>query len=261
MTQEAPLKLCIINPNSTVRMTETIVKAARSVAGPGVEIIGRTAHGAPASIEGHRDEVMCAPYLLAEVQKAEAEGADAIVVACFDDPAIGACRELASGPVIGICEAGIKAASMIATSFTVITTLSRTVPLLEELVHRYGLSTQCRSVRAADVAVLALEAPGSNARALIQAEITRAIEIDKAEAIVLGCAGMADLAAELSRENGLPVIDGVAAATKFAEALVGAGLRTSKIGAYAAPLAKQPAPSNPNTRQGDVNERDQAFIG
>ena len=89
MTQEAPLKLCIINPNSTVRMTETIVKAARSVAGPGVEIIGRTAHGAPASIEGHRDEVMCAPYLLAEVQKAEAEGADAIVVACFDDPAIG----------------------------------------------------------------------------------------------------------------------------------------------------------------------------
>lgn len=219
-------------------MTDGIVEAAKAVAGYGVEIVGRTAHGAPPSIEGHHDEVLCAPYLLEEVRKAEAEGADAIVVACFDDPAVGACREVATVPVIGICEAGVKAASMLATSFSVITTLPRTVPILEDLIYRYGLSHQCRSVRAADIPVLALDAPGSNARALIQTEITRAIEVDRSEAIVLGCAGMADLAADLSRENGLPVIDGVAAATKFAEALVGAGLRTSKIGAYAAPLAK-----------------------
>lgn len=232
------MKLCIINPNSTASMTEKIVAAARAVAAPGVEIEGRTAHGAPASIEGHADEVLCAPHLLREVRAAEEARADAIVVACFDDPAIGACREIASGPVLGICEAGVKAASMLATSFTVITTLPRSVPLLEDLVRRYGLSHQCRRVRSADVPVLALEEPGSNARAIIQAEIARAITEDRAEAIVLGCAGMADLAADLSRENGLPVIDGVAAATKFAEALVGARMTTSKIGAYAAPLAK-----------------------
>ncbi|WP_371743855.1 aspartate/glutamate racemase family protein [Mangrovicoccus sp. HB161399] len=86
--------------------------------------------------------------------------------------------------------------------------------------------------------MLALEDPSSNARAVIGAEIARAIGEDRCEAIVLGCAGMADLAADLSAGHGLPVIDGVAAATKFAEALAGARLMTSKIGAYAAPLAK-----------------------
>jgi allantoin racemase len=232
------MKLCIINPNSTEAMTRKIVDSARRVAASGVEIEGRTAHGAPASIEGHHDEVMCAPYLLREVRAAEAGGADAIVVACFDDPAIGACRELATGPVLGICEASIKAASMIATSFTIVTTLPRSIPLIEDLVRKYGLEHQCRRVRAAAIPVLALEEAAGNARALIQREIETAIAEDRCEAIVLGCAGMADLAEDLSRENGLPVIDGVGAATKFAEALVGARLATSKIGAYAAPLTK-----------------------
>ena len=172
------------------------------------------------------------------MQQAQAEGADAIVVACFDDPAIGACREVATGPVLGICEAGIKAASMIATSFSIVTTLPRSVPVIEELVRKYGLDHQCRRVRSAEIPVLALEEPGSNARQLVRAEILRAIEEDRCEAVVLGCAGMSDLTEWLSHETGIPVIDGVTVATKFAEALVGAGLLTSKIGAYAHPIQK-----------------------
>lgn len=232
------MKLTVINPNSTVSMTDKILASARAVAAAGVEVTGRTAHGAPASIEGHADEVMCAAHLLREVREAQAEGADAIVVACFDDPAIGACREVATGPVIGICEAGIKAASMIATSFSIVTTLPRSVPVIEELVRRYGLAHQCRRVRSAEIPVLALEEPGSNARLLVRAEILRAIEEDRCEAVVLGCAGMSDLTEWLSHETGIPVIDGVTVATKFAEALVGAGLKTSKIGAYATPIQK-----------------------
>ncbi|TJZ87745.1 aspartate/glutamate racemase family protein [Paracoccus hibiscisoli] len=232
------MKLVVINPNSTASMTDKIVEAARAVAGSGTEVEGRTAHGAPASIEGHFDEVMCAAHLLREVQEAEAQGADAIVVACFDDPAIGACREVATGPVLGICEAGVKAASMIATSFSIVTTLPRSVPVIEELVRRYGLDHQCRRVRSAEIPVLALEQPGSDARARVRAEILRAIEEDNCEAVLLGCAGMADLTEWLSAECGIPVIDGVTAATTFAEALVRAGLRTSKIGAYAHPIQK-----------------------
>ena len=56
--------------------------------------------------------------------------------------------------------------------------------------------------------------------------------------IVLGCAGMADLAARLSEQHGLPVLDGVASAVKLAEAFGALGLKTSKIGAYAAPRPK-----------------------
>lgn len=232
------MKLVVINPNSTRSMTDKITDAARAVASPGTVVEGRTADGAPASIEGHFDEVMCAHHLLREVQRARDEGADAVVVACFDDPAIGACREVMDGPVLGICEAGVKAAGMIATSFSVVTTLPRSVPVIEDLVRRYGMADRCRRVRAAAIPVLALEQPGSDARARIRAEILRAIEEDRCEAVVLGCAGMADLTEWLTAECGIPVIDGVTAATTFAEALVRAGLKTSKIGAYARPIQK-----------------------
>jgi allantoin racemase len=49
---------------------------------------------------------------------------------------------------------------------------------------------------------------------------------------------MADLVRHLEAKLGVPVIDGVAAAVKFAEALVGLGLRTSKKGDLAYPLHK-----------------------
>ena len=70
------------------------------------------------------------------------------------------------------------------------------------------------------VAVLDLERPGSDARLRISAEIAQALAEDRPGAIVLGCAGMADLAASLAAEHGLPVIDGVAGACGVAEALV-----------------------------------------
>eukprot|EP01035_Chromulina_nebulosa_P053703 gene53703-biopygen38139 len=108
---------------------------------------------------------------------------------------------------------------------------------LEHLVQRYGMAHRC-NVRAADIPVLSLEDPASNAKQRLREEIALAIRQDRAEAIVLGCAGMADLVDALSREFGLPVIDGVAAAVKQAEALVALGLKTAKRGAYAAPIGK-----------------------
>lgn len=232
------MKLVVINPNSTQSMTDKIVAAARLAVGADVQIVGRTAHGAPASIEGHFDEVMSAAPLMREVQAAEAEQADAIVIACFDDPAIGACREIATGPVLGICEAGCAAAGMIATSFSVVTTLPRSVPIIEELVRKYGHAHRCRRVRSAEIPVLALERAGSEARLRVRDEILRAIDEDRCEAVVLGCAGMSDLTEWLCQETGVPVIDGVAVATRLAVALAGAGLKTSKIGAYARPNRK-----------------------
>ncbi len=232
------MRLHVINPNSTRSMTDKIGACARSVASPGTEIVATNPASSPASIEGQYDEAMSMAGLLAEVEKGEQAGADGFVLACFDDVGLGASREIATGPVLGICEAAMHAASMVATGFSVATTLDRMVPLIEDLALRYGMERRCRRVRAADIPVLALEQPGSNARQKLLDEITRAIREDRCEAVILGCAGMADLTAWLTEEAGVPVIDGVAVAVKMVEALVGAGLSTSKVGAYARPLAK-----------------------
>ena len=229
--------ILVVNPNTTASMTLTIAAAARLVAAPGTEIIAATSSMGPASIEGYYDEAFALPGLLKEIAAAERAGAEAAVIACFDDTGLDAARAMAQIPVIGICEAALSTAGFIAKRFTVVTTMERSRVPIEELVQRYGMAGRAR-VRAANIAVLALEDPNSGARDKLRNEIVRALSEDNAEAIVLGCAGMADLARTLSREFGLPVIDGVGAAVKQAEALVALGLRTSKRGAYAPPLAK-----------------------
>ncbi|TGW05457.1 aspartate/glutamate racemase family protein, partial [Mesorhizobium sp. M2D.F.Ca.ET.145.01.1.1] len=150
---------------------------------------------------------------------------------------LDAARAMAAIPVIGICEAALSMACFIAQRFTVVTTTERSRVPVEGLVQRYGMSGRAR-VRAADIPVLALDDPASGAVGKLRDEIARAVEEDRAEAIVLGWAGMADLAHRLQSEFGLPVVDGVGAALKQAEALVALGLATSKRGAYATPLAK-----------------------
>jgi allantoin racemase len=163
---------------------------------------------------------------------------DAHIIACFDDTGLDAARALARAPVIGICEAAASLASFVAIRFSVVTTLSRSIPIIEHNLARYGTGVRCGRVRAAEVPVLDLEKPASPARDKIAEEIASALREDGAEAIVLGCAGMAHLAEELSAQFAIPVIEGVSAAVKVAEALVRLDLSTSKIGGWATPLAK-----------------------
>lgn len=232
------MRIKLINPNTTWSMTATIGAAARAVAGPGVQIQAVSpAHG-PASIEGHYDEAMACVGLLEEVRKGEAEGVDGYVIACFGDPGLDAARELARGPVLGIAEAAMRAASFLATGFSVVTTLERTVVIADHLVRKYGMDRHCRKVRACEIPVLELDNPDNDSYTIIMQECRLALAEDRCGAIVLGCAGMADLCRRLSAALGVPVIDGVAAATAMVEALVRAGLGTSKLGDYAAPLAK-----------------------
>lgn len=233
-----PMHILLINPNATASMTEQATRSARSVALPDTRIAAATGIDTPLSIEGFADEAFSVPSMLGQIRAAEAQGAQATVIACFDDPGLDAAREVAAGPVIGICQAGVQAAMVLAKRFSIITTLPRSVPVIEDLVQRYGAHQHCRKVRCIDLPVLSLEADMAHAHALLRAEICRARDEDGAEAVVLGCAGMSELAAPLSRETGVVVIDGVVVATKLAEALVGAGLRTSKINAYAYPRAK-----------------------
>lgn len=219
-------------------MTDKIAAAARAVAHLGTEILPATSAMGPASIEGYYDDALALPGLLSAIAQADADGVDAHIIACFDDTGLDAARALSAVPVIGIGEAGFHMASLIAHRFAVVTTLQRSVPVIEANLQRYGLDRRCSAVRASEVAVLELEDPASGARARISAEIGRAIAESHAEAVVLGCAGMADLARSLSEEHGVPVIDGVASAMMMAEGVVRIGLKTSKAGAYAAPRAK-----------------------
>ncbi|RDB42676.1 aspartate/glutamate racemase family protein [Halomonas sp. DQ26W] len=232
------MHLHVINPNTTASMTATIGEAARRIAAPGTEIVAtQPAHG-PVSIESHFDEAISAVGVLEEVLSGEREGADAYVIACFGDPGLMAARELTRAPVIGIAEAAFHMAALISTRFSIVTTLGRTGIIAEHLLEQYGFRHHCRRVRAAEIPVLDLEENGTMALERIIDECRRARDEDNIGAIVLGCGGMADLTEKISQAVGLPVVEGVTAAVKLAEAVVDLGLGTSKHGDLAFPRPK-----------------------
>jgi allantoin racemase len=232
------MRILIVNPNTTPGMTEKIGQAARAAAAEGTEIIAVNPPDGPVSIEGYYDEAFSVPGLLAEIAKGDALGVSAHIIACFDDTGLEAARCLSPVPVIGIGEAAFHLASMLGHRFSVVTTLSRSIAAIENNLLKYGLASRCAKVRACEVPVLSLDDPAADAARRIGAEIELAKQQDRAEVIVLGCAGMADLAARLSENHRLPVLDGVASAVKLAEAFGALGLKTSKIGAYARPRPK-----------------------
>lgn len=230
------MKIHLVNPNTTASMTQQALVAANKVRASTTKIIATQPDYGPVSIEGYYDEVFSIPGMLELI--AANNDCDAHVIACFDDTGLDAARCLADAPVVGICEAACLNAVLLANSFSIVTTLSRSVPALQHLTTRYGMKERCVSVRASDIAVLDLENETKEATDVLHREIEIALVKDGAEAIVLGCAGMTDMAESVSQKFGVPVIDGVSAAIKLAEGLVSQQLQTSRVRGYAKPINK-----------------------
>lgn len=219
--------ILIINPNTTVSMTGKIGEAARAAAGPGTRITAINPPSGPAAIQGPEDGAAALPGLFALVGEALASGQryDALVIACFDDTGLWDLKASLSIPVLGIGEAAYHLAALQAERFSVVTTLSVSVPVLTHNLQVQGLAPRCASVRASEIPVLELEEASEATLGKLRGEIAAAVEKDGAGAIALGCAGMAGLAGTLSREFRVPVVDGVSAAVRLAEVMLPADVR------------------------------------
>ncbi|MFI6426901.1 aspartate/glutamate racemase family protein [Promicromonospora sp. NPDC050880] len=232
------MQIRLINPNTSRAMTGKIAATAREVAGPDVAVVATCPEpgSGPAAVESHTDEAWAALVVAHDVAACEAgdHPADGYVVACFGDPGLDAAREQATGPVVGIAEAAMHVATLSGRTFAVVTTLSRTLGRAQDLVRRYGYQDACVALHAADVPVLDLEVAGSAARERIAHLCERAV-LDGADTVVLGCAGMTDLCADLTRHTGVPVVDGVAAAVGLVSGMVRMGVGTSKRDEYRLP--------------------------
>lgn len=224
--------LTVINPNTSGALTEAITLAGRTAAGPGVTVRGVHPSRGVASVESHAEEAWAALGVVEQIQLHDA-WTDAFVVACFGDTGVAAARELASGPVVGMTEAALLSATLLAHRFAVVTMPPRTMAHSERVVNALGLAHRC-SVHALDVAVEDLECGSTHLLEAFVSKARFAVEHDEAEAIVLGCAGLADLVEPLSEATGLPVVEGVAAAVGLASSLLAQGLRTSRRSTYAA---------------------------
>lgn len=231
------MKIKLINPNTTWELTTELKEHVQKYVRNDTEIMAVSPQMGPVSIESFYDDYLSIPGTLEEVRRGELEGGiDAYVIACFGDPGLWGARELATVPVLGIAEAAMHMASMIAPAFTIVTTLPRTRLMTEHLLYQYGMKNKCRSIRTTPLHVLDVQNEAS-VNLIIQ-ECRKAVKEDQAEAIVLGCAAMSIHRQRIEQEAMVPVIDGTLAAVKFCEALVDLGVQTSKILTFSKPEVK-----------------------
>lgn len=207
--------IVLINPNSTVSMTDAMLRTACETV-PTAVFQGWTSHDGPPAIQGVEDGLLAEKPLLALVAKASEQGASAIIIGCFDDTGLDAARSIAHCPVIGIGQAAYHLAALAGARFSVVTTLDVSVPILEENIRAYGLGGQIAKVRASGVPVLALEHDPKAATDQVMAEVQTAAREDDIQSVVLGCGGMVDVKQAADQDHCIRLIDGVRAAACFA---------------------------------------------
>ena len=232
------MRILVANVNTTVSMTEAIADSARSVASPGTEIVGITPRFGVDSCEGNFESYLAAIAVMDAIL-AYPEPYDAVIQAGYGEHGREGLQELLEVPVVDITEAAASTAMYLGHRFSVVTTLDRTVPLIEDRLKLAGLDQRCASVRASGLGVLELESDPERAVKAIVEQSTRAVTDDHAEVICLGCGGMAELEEQVREATGVPIVDGVRAAVTIAEGLVRMGLSTSKVRTYAPPREKK----------------------
>ncbi len=232
------MRILVVNVNTTISMTNSIAKQASAIANPGTEIVGLTPRFGADSCEGNFESYLAAIAVMDAVQAYD-QPFDAVIQAGYGEHGREGLQEILDVPVVDITEAAASTAMFLGHKYSVVTTLDRTVPLIEDRLLLAGLSARCASVRASGLGVLELEEDPERAVEAIAQQAEEAVRIDKAEVIILGCGGMAGLNDRVAERTGVPIVDGVAAAVTIAESLVRLGLSTSKVRTYASPRPKK----------------------
>lgn len=233
------LKIAWINPVGTNAFDEFILKIINSVKRADVEPYVYHLERGPTHLEYHFYEHLVLGEVLKLIVKLEREGFHAAVIGCFYDPGLREAREIVRMPVVAPAEASLHIAATLGHKFSIIVGRRKWIPKMESNVIIYGLNGRLASFRIVDFTVERMLKDPEGLKRAIAEEAEKAIKYDGAEVIVLGCTGEAGFAEELMRKLGVPVVDPVIAAWKYAEMLADLysklGFTHSKVYGYESP--------------------------
>lgn len=220
------MRILIINPNSSIEMSETIQRSAEVFVDGRYDVTTVPVPTAPPFIDTYYDKAVAALGML-EIVKRNQATYDAFIVACHCDPNLDLLKEATTKPVVGIGEASMKMASMLGHSFSVLSTCAHSVPNKEVLIRKYHLEGCLASIRYPE------ESCSYEDEVDMYLTISKdAIKEDLAEVLVLGCAGLAGMDKKLQDQLGVPVLDPIICALTITEGLVRAGYGISKVRRY-----------------------------
>lgn len=235
------MRLLVINPNISDDVTALIESEALRSAAPGTELVVRTAGHGVEYIETRFESLIAAgavAEIIAEHTRAGANPVDGVVVAAFGDPGMPALKELAGVPVIGITEAALCAAALQGHRFSIIAISDRIKPWYRDCVERFGLLGRLASIRSINETLNSIGSVQQDFKETLLALSRQAVAEDGADVVILAGAPLAGLARELEGEIPVPVVDGISAGIRMAEAVVGLQSGPHRAGAFAPPPPK-----------------------
>lgn len=209
-------RVLIINPNSTESCTAAIDRAAEPFRAEGLEIVAETVTAGPVSIASMADHARAQGPLIDHISSRN-DPADALVIACFSDPALPAAKEVSERPCFGLGEAGMLAAMQRGMRFGIVALAEASVERQQRRVAELGLGARYAGSRAVSLSVPELTDAGRTIAAMGDAG-RMLVDRDGADVIVMGCAGMADYRDALADAVGVPVVEPTQAAIASAVA-------------------------------------------
>jgi Asp/Glu/hydantoin racemase len=209
------MKVALINPNTSVAITETMVEIAAATAGPGTRIVGHTA-GFGTALITNAATLARAAEAVAAMAPALA-GYDAVIVAAFGDPGLARLRAALDIPVTGIAEAGMREAAEGDRCFAVVTTTPALVDSIAATAakHRHTGFLGTWTTRG-DPAELTADSLRLEAR--LAEAVEAAVRESHAEAIVIGGGPLAQAAHALAATAPVPLIQPIPAAVRLTRA-------------------------------------------
>jgi Asp/Glu/hydantoin racemase len=207
-------RIRVVNPNCNEDVTrglDAALEPLRFANGP--EIVCFTLTEGPFGIETQADvESVVMP--LRRLVEAD-NSSDAFVIACYSDPGLHVCREGTTRPVFGIAECGVLTALTRAGRFGVIAISQRSIARHTRYLFQMGLNDRLAGERPLEMSVAETASGERTLRRMV--EVGRQLrDQDGAEAVVMGCAGMARHRRPLEEELRIPVIDPTQAAVTMA---------------------------------------------
>lgn len=231
------MKILLLNPNTSIAVTDRMLAVAQDVASSSTEIIPLTApRGVP--YIATRAEALIGGAIALEMLAEHLPDVDAVILAAFGDPGLGAMRELAAVPVIGLAEAAMLTSCMLGRRFSIVSFARALGPWYEECVDYHGLRGRLAAIRLAEAPFTSITDVQNEMMDLIVEMANRTAVDDEADVVILAGAPLAGLAERIADRVSVPLVDGVAAATRQAETLVMLKPRKATVGTFRRPDPK-----------------------
>ncbi len=225
------MKIMIINPDCGVTESAMALRCRilEEYTAPDTQLAMVCPQNSGVELNSALDVVLAAPEIVQLAADGQNAGFDAVVLYCFSDPVIDACREALRIPVIGGAQAACLSALNVCRSFGVMLADELRLPEKKRFLRTLGVDPSCiTQIAAADMRGVD---PWQNRKLTLArlAECGQQMVADGSETIVLGCLSFLGLAQPLAEVLGVPVIDPAVAAVCTAESIVRQRLFTSKV--------------------------------